>query len=108
MHHGPGAELWIVLGAILIAAKLGGELAQRLRQPPVLGELIAGIALGNLALVGVPWFRDVAAGPEIVFLAELGVVLMLFEVGLESTVGAMRQVGIPALRVAVLGVVAPM
>src|SRR5688572_879999 len=108
MEHGPGAELWLVLGAILVTAKLGGELAARLRQPPVLGELVAGIVLGNLALVGVPQFRDLSAGPEIGFLAELGVVLMLFEVGLESTVGEMRKVGVPSLLVALVGVVVPM
>lgn len=108
MDHGAGAELWLFFAGVLVAAKLGGELAVRLKQPAVLGELVAGVVLGNLALAGVPEVRELADTPEIVFLAEVGVVLMLFEVGLESTVGEMRRVGAAALAVAVVGVVAPM
>jgi Kef-type K+ transport system membrane component KefB len=90
----------------LIAAKIGGELALRIGQPPVLGELLAGVALGNLPLLGIHGFS--AEAPGLAFLAELGVVLLLFEVGLESTLAQMRAVGGSAAIVAVVGVVAPM
>jgi Na+:H+ antiporter len=104
----PGPEtagtLLLGLAAILAAAKLGGDLAERAGQPPVLGELMAGILLGNL---GVPWLRDLGQEPMLAQLGQLGVVLLLFEVGLESTVGDMLAVGGRSLLVATLGVIAP-
>ncbi len=103
----PVAAVVLALAAILVAAKLGGDLAVRAKQPAVLGELIAGIVLGNLALAGVPWFRGLAADPTIGILAQIGVVLLLFQVGLESTVREMVTVGVPAFLVAVIGVVTP-
>jgi Kef-type K+ transport system membrane component KefB len=96
------------LVAILVAAKLGGELAERIGQPAVLGELIAGVVLGNLALLGFDRLEFIASNEGIAILAELGVILLLFEVGLESTVREMLSVGPSSLLVAVLGVVAPM
>src|SRR6266480_1291133 len=103
----PVAPVLLALAAILAGAKLGGDLAERIGQPAVLGELVVGILLGNLDLVGVPWFRGVAADQTIDVLAGLGVVLLLFEVGLESTVRDMLKVGGRSLLVAVLGVVTP-
>src|SRR5437879_7192650 len=103
----PVAPVLLALAAILAGAKLGGDLAERIGQPAVLGELVAGILLGNLDLVGVPWFRGVAADRSVDVVARLGVVLLLFEVGLESTVGDMLKVGGRSLLVAVLGVVTP-
>src|SRR5213080_4708279 len=99
----PVAPVLLALAAILAGAKLGGDLAERIGQPAVLGELLLGI----LDLVGVPWFRGVAADHTIDVLAGLGVVLLLFEVGLESTVRDMLKVGGRSLLVAVLGVVTP-
>jgi Kef-type K+ transport system membrane component KefB len=106
--HGPDPAIWLGLAAILLLAKLGAEAAVRLKQPPVLGELLAGIVLGNLTLVGVDVFAALAADSTIAFLAELGVVLLLFEVGLESTLTEMRKVAPQSGLVAVIGVVAPM
>ncbi|MCS6797143.1 MAG: cation:proton antiporter [Myxococcota bacterium] len=106
--HGVSASLWLALAGILLAAKLGGELAVRLKQPPVLGELLAGMVLGNLSLLGVDAFREAAELPAVVFLAELGVVLLLFEVGLESTLGQMRRVAGASGLVALVGVLCPM
>ena len=103
----PVAAVLLALAVILAGAKLGGDLAERIGQAAVLGELVVGIVLGNLDLVGVPWFRGVAADGTIDVLARLGVVLLLFEVGLESTVGDMLKVGGRSLLVAVLGVVTP-
>jgi Kef-type K+ transport system membrane component KefB len=95
------------LVVILAGAKLGGDLATRAGQPAVLGELVAGVLLGNLHLLGVPWFRAMVANPSIDVLAQLGVLILLFGVGLESTVRDMLKVGLPSLLVAVLGVVTP-
>ena len=106
-HGGPVVPVLLGLVLILAAAKLGGELFERIGQPAVLGELIFGMVLGNLGLLG---FRDLSflgtsSGLEI--LAQLGVILLLFQVGLESNVGEMLSVGWSSLLVAVLGVIAP-
>ncbi len=87
MEHGVPALTWAVLAAMIVVAKLGGEAAIRLRQPAVLGELLAGVVLGNL----VPSVGEVAHGPAISFAAELGVMLLLFQVGLESSVAGDGQ-----------------
>jgi Kef-type K+ transport system membrane component KefB len=97
----------VAIASILVAAKLGGDLAERLKQPAVLGELLFGVLLGNLELAGVSWFREVAADAAVQGLAALGAILLLFEVGLESTVDDMRRVGGRAALVAALGVIAP-
>lgn len=65
------------------------------------------MVLGNLQLVGVPWFQAYTADTAIDVLAQLGVIILLFEVGLESTVRDMMRVGVSSLFVAVLGVVTP-
>ncbi len=90
--------LW--LAGVLLAAKIAGDIAVRLRQPPVLGELLAGVIIGNLPFIPAP-------PQSLTLLAELGVLLLLFEVGLSSTVAEMMRVGATALLVATLGVVAP-
>lgn len=92
---------------MLAAAKIGGDLAERAGQPAVLGELVAGVALGNMYLLGVPWFRSFTTDASVDVLAQLGVLILLFEVGLESTVRDMMKVGLTSLAVAVLGVVTP-
>jgi len=96
------------LVVMLLAAKAMGALAIRLGQPSVLGELLAGVALGNLGLLGFQGFAPIATDPFLDMLARLGVLLLLFEVGLESTVRDMMKVGWSALLVALLGVVTPM
>ncbi len=106
-HGGPAAALVLGLAIILLAAKLGGELAIRLGQPPVLGELMVGIVLGNLTLAGYGGLEWMKSEPSLDMLARLGVLLLLFEAGLESTVGQMLRVGASALLVATLGVITP-
>ena len=99
------ARFFLVLAAILAAAKLFGEAAERIGQPAVLGELLAGVLLGGSALGIVP-----AGGPEaevIHVLAELGVLLLLFEIGLETDLREMFRVGPAALAVAVVGITLP-
>jgi Kef-type K+ transport system membrane component KefB len=65
------------------------------------------VALGSLDLAGIDWFRGIEQDATVEILARLGVVILLFEVGLESTVPDMLKVGLPSVLVAVLGVVAP-
>jgi Kef-type K+ transport system membrane component KefB len=97
--------LFLLLAAMLIAAKLLGELAERFGQPAVLGELIAGILLGGSVLGVVP---TEGSGAEIIhLLAELGVVLLLFEIGLETDLKEMFRVGTASLSVAAVGVILP-
>ena len=107
MGHSDIAVVLLALAVILAGAKLGGDLATRAGQPAVLGELVAGVLLGNLHLLGIPWFRAMASNPGVDVLAQLGVLILLFAVGLESTVRDMLKVGLPSLLVAVLGVVTP-
>ncbi len=115
-HSDPISTALLALIAILVAAKLGGEFFERLGLPAVLGELVGGIILGNLVLVHPDWafFEPLRLTPvqgywpiAIDSLARLGVIILLFEVGLESTVKGMMKVGASSLLVAVLGVVAP-
>ena len=95
------------LAVLLLAAKLGGELAIRAGQPAVLGELIVGIVLGNLSFGGVAPFHSLAESEKIEVIAGIGALILLFEVGLESTVDEMLQIGLTSLLVAVLGVAVP-
>lgn len=105
MNH-PVAALLLVVAAILVTAKLFGEVAERLGVPAVLGELVAGLVLGPGLLGVIPASGE--PGAEVVsFLAELGVILLLFEVGLETDLKQMFQVGGSASAVAVVGVTVP-
>ncbi len=102
MEHGVdfGAVL-LAFAAALFGAKLFGELAERVGQPAVLGELLAGILLGSSVLGLVP------LSDAIFILAEIGVVLLLFEVGLETNLEDLVRVGAPALTVALAGMSLP-
>jgi Kef-type K+ transport system membrane component KefB len=107
-EHG-GLEPFVLVGvaAILVAAKIVGEIFERLDQPAVLGELVAGIILGNLVLFGFMGAEQLKTNVVIAALAELGVIILLFEVGLESNLKEMKAVGVSAMLVAIAGVVAP-
>jgi hypothetical protein len=106
---GHALDPFVLIGVavILAVAKLGGELFERFRQPAVLGELIGGITLGNLALAGFTAAEPLKTNEVIGALAEIGVIILLFEVGLESNLAEMMEVGWSSLLVAVAGVVAP-
>jgi Kef-type K+ transport system membrane component KefB len=106
-HGDPSAAVVLGLAIILVAAKLGGEIAVRLGQAAVLGELVAGVALGNVDLLGIGFFEPLGTNVGIDLAARIGVLVLLFQVGLESTVKQMLEVGWTALLVAVLGVVTP-
>ena len=106
-HSDPVTPVVLALAVILAAAKLGGHLAVRSGQPAVLGELVAGVVVGSFDLAGIGWFRSIEADATVEILARLGVIILLFEVGLESTVPDMLKVGLTSVLVAVLGVLAP-
>ena len=108
--HESGAvpTVLLALAFAIVCAKLAGELAERLGQPAVLGELIVGILAGNAALFGGPDLSALASSETLTVMAELGAVLLLFHVGLESTPKEMMAVGGRAALVAVVGVVTPM
>ncbi len=101
------SQVLVELIVILIAAKLGGDLLVRLGQPAVLGELIFGIVIGNLYLTGFQGLAIIRSDEIIKILSEIGVILLLFQVGLESDIDKMKKVGMSALLVASLGIAAP-
>lgn len=91
-----------MLVIVLAAAKLLGAIAQRFGQPAVLGELIAGAILGPSVLGVVDPKQETFH-----LLAEIGVVILLFEIGLETDLRRLLQLGGPAVTVAIVGVVLP-
>ena len=91
-----------VLAALILATKLLGEMARRVGQPAVLGELLAGVLLGG-SLLGVVDPRD----PVLHALAEIGMVALLFQIGLQTNLRSLRRVGGSALMVAVVGIILP-
>ena len=99
------ARIFLILAAMLVGAKLLGEAAERIGQPAVLGELVAGVILGGSVLGVVP--TDGTAADVIHVFAELGVLLLLFEIGLETDLAEMFRVGVASLMVACVGVVLP-
>ncbi|MDP2876133.1 MAG: cation:proton antiporter [Holophaga sp.] len=103
----PFAGTLALLALIWLAAKLGGEVAIRLKLPAVAGELSAGLVLAGLHRA-YPSFPNVGASPGAEVLANIGVIVLMFAVGLESTLPQMLKVGLASTRVALIGVAAPM
>jgi Kef-type K+ transport system membrane component KefB len=129
------ASILLSLVVIYFASKLGGELCYRLNLPPVLGELVGGVVIGVSALKLIVFpesgampedslliqFMELTAGltpassfslfeaqnEVIEVLSELGVIVLLFEIGLESDLKELIRVGPKAAIVAVVGVVVP-
>jgi Kef-type K+ transport system membrane component KefB len=129
------AGVLLSLIVVYLASKIGGEICARINLPPVLGELVAGVVVGvsALHLIVFPSSGSIASeslimqllqatghfSPEVLqavfesqsevlsVLAELGVVILLFEIGLESDLKELLRVGIQATLVAVVGVVVP-
>ena len=95
------ADVLVALFVVLLAAKLGDELFKRLGQPALVGEILAGVIIGP-SLLGL-----VEPDQTLEVFAELGVVFLLFWVGLETRLSDMRDVGATALRVGALGVAVP-
>ncbi len=99
--HSVPAVLLMLAGA-LTAAKLLGELAQRIGQPAVLGELVAGVLVGPSVLAAVD-----PSVPSIHIVAEIGIIILLFEIGLETKLKSLLSVGGTATTVALVGVALP-
>jgi Kef-type K+ transport system membrane component KefB len=97
--------LWLAL--ILMSTRLFSPLAQRIGFPAVLGELLLGVALGNLPLLGIGFFGTIAHDPIIAFIAELGVIVLLLQIGLETRLKDLVAVGSRAFAVGVIGIVMP-
>lgn len=97
----PHGQILLALFIVLLAAKLAAEACERLRQPAVVGEIIAGIIIGP-AVLNLVQPTDVLEA-----LAEVGVIFLLFTVGLETRPSDIFKVGRTATVVAVLGVVIP-
>lgn len=94
------STLMAVLTAIIVATRLLGDLVQRLGQPVVLGELLAGIVLGTLGVYN-------PHEPALHAFADVGIVVLLFQIGLHTKVKSLRTVGSEAAVVALAGVVVP-
>jgi Kef-type K+ transport system membrane component KefB len=99
MQH--STEILLALFIVYVAAQVGAEIAQRLRFPAVVGEIAAGCVVGPGALA---WVR---VSEPLEVLAEIGAVLLLFAVGLETRVGDLKRVGSVATLVGVSGVIVP-
>ena len=97
------AEFLLALISIFVAAKIFGTIAERLGQPAVLGELIGGVIVG-VSGFGLVNPHDVT----IHLLSELGVILLLFLIGLETDLKKLMQVGGSATAVAFVGVLLPL
>jgi Kef-type K+ transport system membrane component KefB len=100
MVHGP-EQLLLELLVIFVAAKVTGEIFERLHVPGVLGEILAGVVLGPYALA---WIHPTDTLHSI---AEVGVIFVLFSAGLETSPQELIRVGRKALTVALAGVIVP-
>ncbi len=95
-----------------VAAQIGAEIAQRLRMPSVVGEISAGIIIGP-SLMGLISVAPVIGGTTneiaepLLMLSEVGAVLLLFSVGLETRLGDLRKVGSSAFQVGTIGLIVP-
>lgn len=96
-----------ILAIMLVVGKLSGEVFERLGQPAVVGELIAGVILGGSVLGVIPVSPDDSLTEIIQLFAEIGVLVLLFEIGLETDLRQMFRVGRGATSVAVVGVTLP-
>src|SRR5688500_14638393 len=95
-----GTNIMLALFVIFVAAQIGAGIAQRLKLPAVVGEIAAGCVIGPSVL---GWIQLPSEPLEV--LSEIGAVLLLFSVGLETRVGDLRRVGKVASLVGVLGVI---
>jgi len=98
-HH--ASDIFLIILLVLFSARLFGEIFRKLSLPPVLGELLAGIILGPSVL---GW---VELNEVLKLLAEIGIILLLFEVGFETDIKRLAQAGWMSAFVAVAGFVFP-
>jgi len=101
--------LMFALGVVLLASRAGGALARAMNQPRVLGQLIVGVVLGPTVLDMLHWgvLQGVDLQHTLKEFAELGVLLLMFNIGLEVHISELVKVGKVAVFAGVLGVLAP-
>lgn len=101
--------LLFALAVLIAAAKVSGEISQRLGQPAVLGELLAGLILGPslLNLFALPFIESPGLRESIHSMGQLGVLWLMFAAGMEIEIEDFRRAGRPAAFAGVLGVAAP-
>ena len=101
----PFLQLILAIAIIIVAAKVGGYLSYRLRQPAVAGEVLAGLILGPSVLNFLQWpmFADPYLGESITHLAELGVLLLMFIAGLDLHLSDLAKSGKVAVVAGALG-----
>jgi|LakMenEpi08Jun12_1017391.scaffolds.fasta_scaffold00021_10 Kef-type K+ transport system membrane component KefB len=107
MHLDPIVNVLLGLSIVIFAGKIGAVFANGLRQPLVLGELLAGITLASFSLLGFNGFDFLKDNSILEIFSSLGVIILLFEVGLESQLSEMITVGTKSLLVASIGVILP-
>jgi Kef-type K+ transport system membrane component KefB len=101
-------QLHWLLAVVLISAKLLGAIARRIGLPAVIGEILAGILLGP-SVLGLLTSREIDHHRDpMVVLAQLGICVLLFRVGLETDFERARTVAWPALRLATIGMALPL
>lgn len=95
-------QILALLAIVYVSGRVGAEISERLRQPPVVGVILVGVVLGPSVFGVVPAHNETLDA-----LAELGVIFLLFSVGLETDVRELRRVGGTAISVAAAGVILP-
>ena len=98
---GHNTAILLSLFVVFVAAQIGAELSARLKMPAVVGEIAAGVIVGPGVL------RWVTVNEPLQVLAEIGAVLLLFAVGLETRIGDLKKVGRVAVQVGTLGLALP-
>ncbi|MBE7525262.1 cation:proton antiporter [candidate division WWE3 bacterium] len=106
-HGNDYVQTLAILAMIVLVAKVAGAIAERFKQVSVLGELLLGVLLSVPALFGVHFLSEFAQSNLVRFVSEIAIVLLLFQVGLESNLHEMKRVGLHATLVAAIGVAAP-
>ena len=107
-HEDPLAPILLSIVIILAAAKIGGGIFEKIGQPAVLGELVLGIIIGNLAyFTGWEFFAPLRNHTFVDLLARFGVIILLFDIGLQTDIRDMIKVGFSSFLVALGGVLAP-
>jgi len=107
-HTDPIAPILLGIVIILVAAKIGGGIFEKIGQPAVLGELVLGIIIGNLAyFTGWEFFAPLRNHTFVDLLARFGVIILLFEIGLETNIRDIVKVGLSSFLVALGGIVTP-
>lgn len=104
----PANNVLLAVAIIIIAAKIGEELARRAGFPVVLGELLMGILLGNVYLFsGWPFFNFLKTMSFLKIVGDFGAIILLFNVGLNTNLRGLLRVGLSASLIAIAGVITP-